>query len=117
MLNIKDFVTENQDGLFGVPINTKLRKHRKRGKRLRAGWQTALGRTTPCKMSVPTILCNNVRSLFGKLPDLSYLLQLKEFRNSCVLCLQESWLNDSVDDSVVHLDDFACYRQDRDRCK
>ena len=66
MLNIKDFVTGNHDTLSGMPINPKLPKLHKRGKRLRAGWQSALGRTTPEKMTVPTILCNNVRSLFGK---------------------------------------------------
>ncbi|VDP87089.1 unnamed protein product [Echinostoma caproni] len=110
MLKIKDFIAKNHIAKFGVPVASEAHKYCKRGKRIRAGWLTALGRTIPSKMAVPTIVSNNVRSVFGKFPDLSYLLQRKELRTSGVLCLQESWLNEDVDDSVVQLDNFVCFR-------
>ncbi|VDP89213.1 unnamed protein product [Echinostoma caproni] len=66
-----------------MPVASETHKYWKRGKRIRAGWQTALGRITPSKMTVPS---------------------------------NESWLNEHVDDSVVQLDNFVCFRQDRQRC-
>ncbi|VDP74463.1 unnamed protein product [Echinostoma caproni] len=80
MLKIKDVIVKNHTAMFEVPVANQAHKYCKRGKRIRAGWQTVLGRTTPSKMTVPTI---------------------------------ESWLNEDVDDSVVQLDNFVCFRQDR----
>ncbi|VDP96654.1 unnamed protein product [Echinostoma caproni] len=81
---MKDIIVKNHIARFGVPVASQALKYCKRGKRIRAGWQNAVGRTTPSKMTVSTFR--------------------KEFRTSCVLCLQESWLNDDVDDSEIQLD-------------
>ncbi|VDP68494.1 unnamed protein product [Echinostoma caproni] len=70
---IKDVVMKNYTALFGVPVNKQPHKYSKRGKHVPAGRQTALGHTTSDKMTVPTIVDNNARSLFGKLPGLPYL--------------------------------------------
>ena len=115
MLHIKD---RTVDLPLNVPVNnhTDVKKHYLR-KRRRAGWQKALNRTMPRNMTVPSIMCNNVRSIFNKIPDLTYLLQSRVFRNSCVICLQESWLNVDIDDSLVNIDKFECYRQDRVRSR
>ncbi|VDP73310.1 unnamed protein product [Echinostoma caproni] len=84
MLKIRDIIVKNHIAMFEVPFASQMHKYCRREKRIRADWQTALGRTTTSKMTVPTTVSNNVRSVLGKLPDLSYLLQRKEFRTSCV---------------------------------
>ncbi|VDP95090.1 unnamed protein product [Echinostoma caproni] len=115
MFKIKDVVMKNQTAMFGVPVSSQALKYCKRGNRIRAGWQIALGRTTPNKVTVPTFVSNTVRSVFGKFPDASYMLQREEFRTSCDLRLQASWLNEDVDDSVVQLENFVCFKQNRQR--
>ncbi|VDP71798.1 unnamed protein product [Echinostoma caproni] len=55
LLKIKGVIAKNHIAKFGVPVASQAHKYCKRGKRIRAGWQTALGRTIPNKMTVPTI--------------------------------------------------------------
>ncbi len=38
----------------------------------------------------------------------------KDFSNSAALCFTETWLNDAIPDSVIHLPNFQLIRADRD---
>ncbi len=38
----------------------------------------------------------------------------KDFSNSAALCFMETWLNDAIPDSVLHLPSFQLFRADRD---
>ena len=82
-------------------------------KRKRAGWQCALNYTPPVKMTVPSLVSTNVRSLFAKISDLTCSLNTRIHSNTCVACIQETWLNQNVEDALVQIDGFVCYRQDR----
>ena len=82
-------------------------------KRKRAGWQAVLSCTSPSKMTVPSLVSTNIRSLFAKLPDLTYTLKSRIHSNTCVVCIQESWLNPDIEDSLVQMDGFESFRQDR----
>ncbi len=38
----------------------------------------------------------------------------KDFSNSAALCFMETWLNDAIPDSVLHLSNFQLFRADHD---
>ncbi|VDP89099.1 unnamed protein product [Echinostoma caproni] len=72
MSKIKDVVMKNHTAMFEVPVASQMHKYCKRGKRIRAGWQTALGRTTPGNMTVPTIVKNPPSTpTIGRLPHIN----------------------------------------------
>ena len=106
-LNASPFVTHS----YPQPIQSSKRK---RGKR--AGWQSALSCTTPQKMTVPSLVSTNIRSLFGKVADLRNLLHTRIHSNNCIICVQESWLNSDIEDSLVCPEGYICFRQDREKC-
>ena len=64
---------------------------------------TALKAKKRCK-----ILHMNVRSLFGKIAEIGAV-----FNYFDVIVITETWLTDSIPDSVVSISGFNLFRQDR----
>ncbi len=57
----------------------------------------------------------NLRSLQNKTDKLLLISRLnKDFSNSTPLCFTETWLNDAIPDSALHLPNFQLIRSDRD---
>ncbi len=57
----------------------------------------------------------NLRSLPNKTDKLLLLSQTnKDFSNSAALCFTETWLNDTIPDSELHLPNFQLIRSDRE---
>ncbi|CAM4574253.1 unnamed protein product [Leuciscus chuanchicus] len=87
-------------------------KTRRRGKR--AGTLVKL-RQRGFRTALPSIHLANVRSLPNKMDELLLLSRKnKDFTNSAALCFTETWLNEAIPDSALHLPDFQLFRADRD---
>ncbi|EFA13460.1 LINE-1 reverse transcriptase homolog-like Protein [Tribolium castaneum] len=56
------------------------------------------------------LLYTNIASLSSKFNDL--LLEVTEFRPS-IIALTETWLNPSISDDAVHIENYSIYRDDR----
>ena len=54
----------------------------------------------------------NIRSLFGKLEEISRILTTG---NICLLGISETWLNGSVPNSMINIPNYDLYRYDRNR--
>ncbi len=80
---------------------------RRRGKR--AGALVKL-----CQHGFRTVLPNihlaNLRSLPNKTEELLLSQTNKDFLNSAALCFTETWLNDAIPDSALHLPSFQLFR-------
>ncbi len=64
---------------------------------------------------LPSIHLANLCSLPNKTNKLLLLSRTnKDFSNSAALCFTETWLNDAIPDSVLHLPNFQLIRADRD---
>ncbi len=64
---------------------------------------------------LPSIHLANLRSLPNKTDELLLLSRTnKDFSNSAALCFTETWLNDAIPDSALHLPYFQLIRADRD---
>ncbi len=84
---------------------------RRRGKR--AG---ALVKLCQCglRTPLPSIHLANLRSLPNKTDKLLLLSRTnKDFSNSAALCFTETWLNDAIPDSALHLPNFQLIRSRR----
>ncbi len=87
------------------------RTHR-RGKR--AGALMKL-RQRGLRTALPSIHLANLRFLPKKTDELLLLSWTnKDFSNSAALCFTETWLNDAIPDSSLHLPGFQLFRADRD---
>ncbi len=86
---------------------------RRRGKRASALVKLCL---RGLRMPLPSIHLANFRSLPNKTLDELLLLSRtnKDFSNSAALCFTETWLNDTIPDSVLHLFNFQLIRADRE---
>ncbi len=61
--------------------------------------------------ALPSIHLANLHSLPNKLDKLLLLSQTnKNFSNSTALCFMETWLNDAIPDSALHLPNFQLIR-------
>lgn len=107
---------ENTDTLLDILLGGaaalyKRSKRRKRGKR--AGALVRL-RRRGFRTPLPSIHLANVRSLTNKTDEILLLTRTnKDFSNSAALCFTETWLNDSILDSALHLPGFQLFRADR----
>ena len=54
----------------------------------------------------------NVRSLYNKVDEIAYLLCKSQLD---LLCITESWLDNSITDSEIHIPGYAIERRDRNR--
>ena len=59
---------------------------------------------------VPSLLLTNANRIFNKLDELSILLKSKSFD---IVAITETWLSDDIPDSVVHVNEYSVFRQDR----
>ncbi len=84
---------------------------RKRGRR--GGIRSRI-RKRPFKPPLPSIILSNVRSLRNKMDLLHARCRLERaFRDICIIALSETWLDQSVSDVEVSLDNFTIIRADR----
>ena len=91
-------------------IPTELRR-RKRGCRARVKCREKKRRVKP---PIPSVIMGNVRSLPNKMEELSALTRLqRRYRESSLVFLTETWLNDLTLDLHVTLDGFKLVRADR----
>ncbi len=66
------------------------------------------------RMPLPSIHLANLHSLPNKTDELLLSQTNKDFSNSAALCFTETWLNDAIPNSVLHLPNFQLIRADRD---
>ena len=88
-------------------------KRRKRGKR---GGLRRKVRDRNSRTPLPTLVLSNLRSLRKQLTDLEASVKFMfEFRESCLLCFTETWLNESINNDQLALSGFGTpIRLDRD---
>jgi hypothetical protein len=79
----------------------------------RSGWQSKLNKKSPEKMSVPTLLSTNVRSILNKVDDIQLLLNTRLYSNNCIFLVQETWLNLNICSEILTPTNYSCCRQDR----
>ena len=114
----RDFLLANSNPSPNkVTIDLSFLKHdhfkhlrpRKRGKR--GGVRIRL-RKRHLKPPLPTIVLGNAQSLCNKIDELyACCKHLHEYREANLLCLSETWFNESIADP--HIDGFSVYRLDR----
>lgn len=56
------------------------------------------------------LLLANMRSMRYKIDELYAVMELN---HTNIACITESWLNDSVESDAISIDNFVCYRRDR----
>ena len=96
--------------LIELPDDIKKRQH-KRGRR---GGVRARCRRRGTRIPMPMIVSGNVRSLRNKTDELTGLTRWNyAYRESSVICLTETWLQDKDPDSAYSLDGFTLVRGDR----
>ncbi|KAI4891376.1 hypothetical protein NFI96_006358 [Prochilodus magdalenae] len=102
----------------GRAVRTKGKRKRcerrlKRGKR--AGVLARL-KANADRPPIPSLFLSNVRSLDNKLDLLRLRMSVsEEMRNCAVICLTETWLNDSMPDSAFQLAGRQLFRADRNQ--
>ncbi|XP_063802123.1 uncharacterized protein LOC134969848 [Pseudophryne corroboree] len=89
------------------------RRERKQKRGKRAGIRVRLY-LCPYRPALPSLFMANVRSLTNKLDEIHVRLANKSPLKTCSLMIfTETWLNDSILDSVVQLTDRSLFRSDR----
>ncbi len=89
------------------------RRERKQKRGKRGGIRARLA-ANPHKPAIPTIVLANVLSLDNKLDYIRLLRSTQRtVRDCCVFVFMETWLNNSVPDCAIQLDQLTCYRADR----
>ncbi len=124
LLNIRQNTPQNllpdfdySDALLDIIVGgaaALFRRYRSRRRGKRAG---ALVKLRQCglRMPLPSIHLANLRSLPNKTDKLLLLSRTnKDFSNSSALCFTETWLNDTIPDSALHLPNFQLIRADRE---
>ena len=100
---------------FPIPICAYIPKHNSLKRRSHHGGYQKSVKLTPAKhLSLPLVMSFNARSILGKFDYLQSLMNNNLFYNTCFINIQESWLNDSIDNSLLTLNGFIPFRQDRD---
>ncbi len=67
------------------------------------------------RMALPSIYLANLRSQPNKTDKLLLLYRTnKDFSNSAALCFTETWMNDAIPDSALHMPGFQLIRSDHD---
>lgn len=87
-------------------------------KRRRRGCRAGLKRRKEkrkFKPFIPAVITGNVRSLANKVDELEALIRTqREYRESSIVCLTETWLHEQIPDSNVTIPGFQTVRADRD---
>ena len=96
----------NQDCFYTTSSN-----RRKRGKK--GGIRQKLKRRG-FRPSLPSIILANVRSIRNKVDEISAHVRYNNvFRESCIMCFTETWLDTDDNDNFTTIDGFSCVRSDR----
>lgn len=86
-------------------------KARKRGRK--GGLRERIKRQ-PYRQPLPSIMLGNVQSIRNKADELRACTQyLSDYRQSCLICLTETWLTETDPDSSVDLEGYTLVRMDR----
>ncbi len=89
------------------------RRERKQKRGKRGGIRARLA-ANPHKPAIPTIVLAKVRSMDNKLDYIRLLRSTQRtVRDCCVFVFTETWLNNSLPDCAIQLDQLTCYRADR----
>ncbi len=89
------------------------RRERKQKRGKRGGIRARLA-ANPHKPAILSIVLANVRSLDNKLDHIRLLRSTQRtVRDCCVFVFTETWLNNSVPDCAIQLEQLTCYRADR----
>ncbi len=89
------------------------RRERKQKRGKRGGIRARLA-ANPHKPAIPSIVLANVRSLDNKLDHIRLLRSTQRtVRDCCVFVFTETWLNNSVPDCAIQLEQLTCYRANR----
>ena len=92
-------------------IHNISKRPRKRGRR---GGVRARCRRRGSRLPMPMTVWRNVRSLRNKLDELTALARWNHvYRESSLICLTETWLQDKDPSSAYELDGFTLFRGDR----
>ncbi len=96
------------------PQRTRYKRRERKQKRGKRGGIRARLAANPNKPAIPTIVLANVRSLDNKLDYIRLLRSThRTVRDCCVFVFTETWLNNSVPDCAIQLEQLTCYRADR----
>ena len=117
-LYLPDWVPKRNDDLSSTSTSVAhghsgccTRSRRKRGKRGGVRRRVIRRGNRP---SLPVITLTNIRSVKNKVDELRACCKyLTDYRNSCIICLTETWLDPSVSDSFVEIEGFHLIRHDR----
>ena len=60
---------------------------------------------------MPTFLHANLQSMMNKIDDFYTVITNN---NVGIPCIVESWLNPSINNDIVDIDGYICYRRDRE---
>ncbi len=124
LLNIRQNTPQNllpdfdySDVLLDIVVGgavALIKRYRTRRRGKRAGALVKL-RQRGLRTPLPSIHLANLPSLPNKTDKLLLLSRTnKDFSNSAALCFTETWLNDAIPDSVLHLPNFQLIRSDCD---
>ena len=96
-----------------IPCVCSLQRSVTRKRRKRGGLRQKI-RPRRFKLALPTVMYGNIRTLKNKIDELtSCTKRISEYRNACAIVLTESWLDESIPDSCVSLDNHILVRADR----
>ena len=102
---------------FAHSVRNRFQRLIKKGnghhKKHRAGWWVALRRRPINRMTIPSVISSNVRSLMGKFNEVKNLTHETRWKNVGAILLQETWLHSDIDDDIIGLDGFNIFRSDR----
>lgn len=98
-------------------IPAELIKRRRQGRRagIKRNRRRGMNMERTFRPALPSIIVGNVRSLNNKFEVLeSFVRSQKVYQDCCLLCFSETWLKDSVPDSITNIYGFRTIRADRD---
>lgn len=71
-------------------------------------------RRKPFRRPLPPIMLGNMQSVRNKVDELQASVQyLLDYCQSCLICLSETWLNDTDPESAIDLEGFSVVQADR----
>ncbi len=91
------------------PQRRRYKRRERKQKRGKCGGIRARLAANPHKPAIPTIVLANVRSLDNKLDYIRLLCSTQRtVRDCCVFVFTETWLNNSVPDCAIQLEQLTC---------
>lgn len=83
----------------------------------RGGYHATLQYTLQSPKPVPIWLTSNMSTLFMNIFNLLPVLQSMIHDHTSLVCIQKSWLDPNVTDSLTLISDFKLYRQESFQCR